>query len=94
MYFRRTGPMRYPQDDLPILSAEIYNDSTSLSPPTRVAASRKTQVPSVSSRGPDEGSKKRARTQVAEATDVEDEKRRARGRPRLDTKDETAADVS
>jgi hypothetical protein len=37
---------------------------------------------------------KRARTEAADVADADDEKRKARGRPRLDTKDETAADVS
>lgn len=84
--------MRYPQGDLPILSVETYNDS--IPSTSRRAATARTSPSTVSSRSSDGGPRKRARTQAVDAGEAEDEKRRARGRPRLDTKDETAADVS
>lgn len=48
----------------------------------------------------EDGPRKRAKTssitvtEIVDDQDAEDETKRARGRPRLDTKDETAADVS
>ncbi|KAK3291349.1 uncharacterized protein B0H64DRAFT_446577 [Chaetomium fimeti] len=83
--------MRYPEGDLPILSAELYDDGPAFDSPRRLTATRKKQASS-SSRGPEDGPRKRARAQVADASEHEDEGKRARGRPRLDTKDETAAD--
>ncbi|KAH6843216.1 hypothetical protein B0I37DRAFT_214716 [Chaetomium sp. MPI-CAGE-AT-0009] len=83
--------MRYPEGDLPILSAELYDDGPTFDSPKRLMATQRKQASS-SSRGPKDGPRKRARTQVADASEHEDEGKRARGRPRLDTKDETAAD--
>ncbi len=82
--------MRYPQGDLPILSAEVYESGLAPSSTGRKTAARKAHV----SRDSEEGTRKRARTQPTETSEPEDEKKRSRGRPRLDTKDETAADVS
>ncbi|KAK4118510.1 hypothetical protein N657DRAFT_685186 [Parathielavia appendiculata] len=84
--------MRYTQGDLPILSAEVYDDSASLGSSTAVATRRKAQGPSPSSRLSEDSSRKRARTEFSETVEPDDEKKRSRGRPRLDTKDETAAD--
>jgi hypothetical protein len=85
--------MRYSEGDLPILSAELYDDGPAYGSPKRLAATRKKQASSAT-RGAEDGPRKRARAQVADASEHEDEAKRARGRPRLDTKDETAADVS
>lgn len=85
--------MRYSEGDLPILSAELYDDGPAYNPPKRLATTRKKQASSAL-RGAEDGPRKRARAQVADASEHEDEAKRARGRPRLDTKDETAADVS
>jgi len=83
--------MRYPTGDLAILSAEVY--STPGIPFVRAAASKKSPPPN---RVTEEGPRKRARTQPStdSAERDDEEKKRARGRPRLDVKDETAADVS
>ncbi|KAK0616654.1 hypothetical protein B0T14DRAFT_538487 [Immersiella caudata] len=81
--------MRYPTGDLAILSAEVY--STPGIPFVRAAASKKSPPPN---RVTEEGPRKRARTQPStDSVERDDEeKKRARGRPRLDVKDETAAD--
>ncbi|KAK1754023.1 hypothetical protein QBC47DRAFT_33387 [Echria macrotheca] len=80
--------MRYPQGDLAILSAEIYTPGVPF-PATR-SGPRKTPA---SARPQDDEPRKRARIQeVTENPAQEEEKKRARGRPRLDVKDETAAD--
>jgi len=83
--------VRYLAGDLPILSAEVYTPGFSYGRPT---TTKKSSPPST--RGSEEGPRKRAKTQSS--TDgperEEEEKKRARGRPRLDVKDETAADVS
>jgi hypothetical protein len=83
--------MRYPTGDLAILSAEVY--STPGIPFARVASTKKSPPPS---RVTEEGPRKRARTQAStDGIEREEEGgKRARGRPRLDVKDETAADVS
>lgn len=83
------GSMRYPEGELPILSAEIYDAGL---PSRRRAVTRKAQTHA--SGDAEDVPRKRARTQTTEASEPEDEKKRSRGRPRLDTKDETAADVS
>ncbi|KAH6618215.1 hypothetical protein B0J18DRAFT_412620 [Chaetomium sp. MPI-SDFR-AT-0129] len=83
--------MRFSEGELPILSAELYGDDQVFAPPKRLPAARKKQVRS-SSRGIEEGPRKRKKTQPVETPDQDDETKRARGRPRLDTKDETAAD--
>ena len=81
--------MRYPAGDLAILSAEVYDGGPAMSvAPRRMAPTRKP-----SARGPDDNPRKRPRTQAADAPEP-DERKRTRGRPRLDTQDETAADVS
>lgn len=85
--------MRYSKGDLPILNAEVYDDGPAFGSTKRLAATRKKQASS-SSRDPEDGPRKRARAQAADTSEHEDEAKRARGRPRLDTKDETAADVS
>ncbi|KAL2264607.1 hypothetical protein VTJ83DRAFT_7117 [Remersonia thermophila] len=77
--------MRYTHGDLPVLSAETYGGSggfgSSIGPPP------------LSSRSSDPASKKRPRTRAAATPERSgDEKKRARGRPRVETQDETAAD--
>jgi hypothetical protein len=90
--------MAYPPGDLAILSAEVYDDSPAFASAGRPPVTRKPpSAPGPSQRGAAEGPRKRTRTQTAEdaeAAEGEDDKKRSRGRPRLDTKDETAADVS
>lgn len=82
--------MRFPQGDLAILSAEVYETGLSRSSTGRKAGTRKAKAP----RDAENGSRKRARNQSTETSEPEDDKKRVRGRPRLDPKDETAADVS
>ncbi|KAJ4305982.1 hypothetical protein N0V88_000772 [Collariella sp. IMI 366227] len=81
--------MRYPHGDLAILSAEVYHENPDYGSPGRVGAIK---VPTAMSQSAVEGPRKRARTQDAQPEEPEEEKKRSRGRPRLDTKDETAAD--
>jgi len=88
----RTGSMRYPKGDLAILSAEVYDDGPAFGASARIATTRKAHA-SPSPRNTGEGPRKRARTQAVDPPESDD-KKRARGRPRLDTQDETAADVS
>ncbi|KAL1840947.1 hypothetical protein VTJ49DRAFT_7606 [Mycothermus thermophilus] len=77
--------MHYTHGDLPILSAETCSGPGGLGSGVKSS--------SASSRGTDPASKKRARTQNTGTPERSgDEKKRARGRPRLETKDETAAD--
>lgn len=94
--------MRYPHrhDDLAILSAEVFpglpfsnNKNNQIkSASKRSQTTRKTPPPTSSS---DEAPKKRAKTRALANDEGEDEeKKRSRGRPRLDAKDESAADVS
>ncbi|KAK0643980.1 hypothetical protein B0T16DRAFT_332013 [Cercophora newfieldiana] len=80
--------MRYPTGDLAILSAEVY--ASPGIPFGRAGAAKKGPPPG----GPSEdGPRKRARVQSStDGGEHEEEKKRARGRPRLDVKDETAAD--
>ncbi|KAK3901896.1 hypothetical protein C8A05DRAFT_44556 [Staphylotrichum tortipilum] len=91
--------MAYPPGDLAILSAEVYDDSPAFASSARQPVTRKLALASgPSQRGSAEGGpRKRARTQTAEdaaePAEAEDDKKRSRGRPRLDTKDETAADT-
>ncbi|KAL2150627.1 hypothetical protein VTH82DRAFT_7190 [Thermothelomyces myriococcoides] len=85
--------MRYAEDDLPILSAEVYHESPTFGSPKRLAQSRRKLASSSLPRGSEEGPRKRARTQASEVSGGRsDETKRARGRPRIDTRDETAAD--
>ncbi|KAK3316005.1 hypothetical protein B0H66DRAFT_534266 [Apodospora peruviana] len=85
--------MRYSQGDLAILSAETYDPGLPYLP-----ASARHQVTKKSSQAhgssvSQDGPRKRAKRQTAESADNDDEeKKRSRGRPRLDIKDETAAD--
>ncbi|KAK4236190.1 hypothetical protein C8A03DRAFT_17134 [Achaetomium macrosporum] len=89
--------MHYPHGDLAILSAEVYDDGPGSGPSTRRVAARQSRpCPSSSSTSPgsEEGPRKRARTGATDPVEGEEEqKKRSRGRPRLDTKDETAADT-
>ncbi|KAK3333018.1 hypothetical protein B0T19DRAFT_115016 [Cercophora scortea] len=82
---------RYAQGgDLAILSAESYDPGLSFEPSSRAAVTRKAQ-PSISNT--EDGPRKRAKRQSPDGEEREDdEKKRSRGRPRLDMKDETAAD--
>ncbi|KAL2021671.1 hypothetical protein VTK56DRAFT_6763 [Thermocarpiscus australiensis] len=73
--------MRYPQGDLAI--------GLPRSPSRRPPATCKSQPPpNVSEDGP----RKRTKNGSAEGGEAEDEKKRSRGRPRLETRDETAAE--
>ena len=87
--------MRYPQGDLAILSAEIYTPVLPFPRSIRSETAKKAPPPSRPSASEDTP---RKRQKVQPSEDVpereEEEKKRARGRPRLDVKDETAADVS
>lgn len=82
--------MRYPHIDLPILNAETYSDGYQFKGP----ASRQTgsdsppaeDTPAPRKRGRKEGS--------VDKNDIEEGKKRARGRPRLNPKDKTADEVS
>ncbi|KAK4244082.1 hypothetical protein C7999DRAFT_44206 [Corynascus novoguineensis] len=85
--------MRYSEGDLPILNAEVYDEGSPLGSPMRRTQSRKKQASSSSSRGTEENPRKRPRPQAGSAPGDGDETKRTRGRPRLDTKDETAADT-
>lgn len=78
--------------DLPILNAEEYGTDGADSPV------KNGKVKKAQTSREDEGPRKRAKTTstavVTEVTDEGDEKsKRARGRPRVDTKDQTAAEV-
>jgi len=44
--------------------------------------------------GIERGGRRRKRARIERVSDDDEEKKKARGRPRVDTKDETAADVS
>lgn len=83
--------MRYPDIDLPILNAETYSDgyqfkgglssrqSGSNSPPTD-------DIPTQRKRG--------RKNESVDENDIQEGKKRARGRPRLNPQDETAVEVS
>jgi len=90
--------MRYSQGDLAILSAETYDPGLSIRRTTQQPTVPKRSQASGSSsaaRRSEAGSRKRTKVEASEGEAKEDdEKKRARGRPRLDIKDETAADVS
>ncbi|KAH8902093.1 hypothetical protein BR93DRAFT_367852 [Coniochaeta sp. PMI_546] len=82
--------MRYPTGDLAILSAESYDDGR------RHLASRKTEktvaevvVTPDTLNGP---ARKRRKASSPDVAGEEEEKKRSRGRPRLEPKDETAQD--
>ena len=78
--------MHYSQGDLAILSAETYDPGNKL--PAAISTSRKAAQPSQNSR------KRKSSPFDSSPEQEEEEKKRTRGRPRLDTKDETAAEVS
>ncbi|KAK3503899.1 hypothetical protein B0T13DRAFT_392729 [Neurospora crassa] len=87
-----TSMMRYPGDDLAILGVETYPG-----PLAQTRARSRLTCPSrstVASQQPEEGGpRKRPRLQEEEVgTREKDETKRARGRPRLDVSDQTAAD--
>ena len=84
------NPTPFMTTDLAILSAERYDDGTRN---RSVRLTRKVSPNQTSESGP--GPRKRAKVQPKEPADVsEEDNRRSRGRPRLDTKDETPAEVS
>ncbi|KAK0738988.1 hypothetical protein B0T21DRAFT_285175 [Apiosordaria backusii] len=81
--------MRYSQGDLAILSAEVYNPGFSYNPSTKTQVAK--TRPAVSN--PDDGPRKRAKTQAtATENGEEEEKKRSRGRPRLEVKDVSPKD--
>ncbi|KAB5543106.1 hypothetical protein GE09DRAFT_238302 [Coniochaeta sp. 2T2.1] len=97
--------MRYPAGDLAILSAESYDDGlkhhASASASSSAAAAGKTRkttavvdVAAVSQESPHEGPARKRRKTASPDAGGEDaeEKKRSRGRPRLEPKDETAQD--
>jgi hypothetical protein len=76
------------------LSAEKYGDGLDFEPVGRAASNRRAQS-STPTADDQSAPRKRAKIQAQESTERgDDEKKRSRGRPKLDTKDETAADVS
>lgn len=84
--------MQYPQGDLAILGAEVYDSGLSSASQGRLTTAKKTRNPA--SRNSEDGPRKRAKIQKTESGLPEDGKKKSRGRPRLDAQDETAADVS
>ncbi|OHW90378.1 bZIP transcription factor [Colletotrichum incanum] len=99
LYHRYPGVLQFPgghpiafmeNPELSILNAESYDDGMSkFHAPRRLPSGRSRKVTD------DEPvrSKKRTKAQSSEAGDLEEEeKKRSRGRPRLDTNDETAKD--
>lgn len=86
--------MRYPGGDLAILGVETYPDPL-VQHPARSRSARQSKLTTTSPRSEEGGPRKRPRLQGADGGAREkDETKRARGRPRLDVSDETAADVS
>ena len=86
--------MRYPGGDLAILGVETYPNPL-VQTPARSRSTRQSNSTSVSNPSEEGGPRKRQRVQGADGGAREkDETKRARGRPRLDVSDETAADVS
>ncbi|KAK4175059.1 hypothetical protein QBC36DRAFT_241902 [Triangularia setosa] len=82
--------MRYSQGDLAILSAEVYNPGFSYNASTKAQVAKKAR-PAASN--PDNGPRKRAKTQATRTENgEEEEKKRSRGRPRLDVKDVSPKD--
>lgn len=76
--------------DLAILNAEHYIDTAGLGKSGKAKKSHSSQA--------EEGPRKRAKTssvavEVEALEDGDEKSKRARGRPRLDTKDQTAAEV-
>lgn len=86
--------MRYPGGDLAILGVETYPDPLA-QPRARSRLTRQSRSTVASQRPEEGGPRKRPRLQEEEVgTREKDETKRARGRPRLDVSDQTAADVS
>ena len=86
--------MRYPGGDLAILGVETYPDPL-VQAPARSRSTRQSHPNIAIQRSEEGGPRKRQRLQGADVgTHEKDETKRARGRPRLDVSDETAADVS
>ncbi len=78
------------KSEIAALNAEQYGAEAGFlsgSRPTRKAPAR----PAADAGPP---SRKRAKVDAGSSPEKDDEPKRARGRPRLDTKDETAAEVS
>ncbi|KAK3401727.1 hypothetical protein B0T20DRAFT_121591 [Sordaria brevicollis] len=83
--------MRYPGGDLAILGVETYPDPLAHTPArSRPACQPKSTA--ASQRPQEGGPRKRPRVQGNDGGTEKDEIKRARGRPRLDVSDETAAD--
>ncbi|KAI1498327.1 hypothetical protein F5X99DRAFT_394000 [Biscogniauxia marginata] len=83
--------MRYLHSDLAVLSAEHYDDARVTKRPGSVAARK--AISSHSSHPDISNPKKRGRKPSEEGRDeVEEETKRARGRPRLDTADQTPSE--
>ena len=88
--------MRYPTGDLAILSAESYDDGRKHRRSTGKTRIKSTVAGVVTQDSGDGPSRKRRKTSSPDAAGEEEEgeKKRTRGRPRLEPKDETAQDVS
>lgn len=100
---RQTGVLQYPggypapfmqNPGLSILNAESFDDGMSgFRAPRSLPPGGKSGADT--SEEPKRSSKKRSKAQSTEVIELdEEEKKRSRGRPRLDTNDETAKDVS
>jgi hypothetical protein len=87
---QQLDPMRYPPGDLAILSAEKYDDGIQLS--SRNA--RKPAAGAMTGEAQEGPVRKRRKASSPHGAPEEEEKKRSRGRPRLEPKDETAQDVS
>ena len=88
---KSAAAMRYPDGDLAILSAESYDDGSLIPFPDRPAPKTKKKTPPTTAGN--DGPRKRTKRQSSDPDENEGDKKRSRGRPRLDMKDETAADV-
>ncbi len=84
--------MRYPHHvGLPVLSAETYGDGHQLTG----LFSRQPRKDLSAAEDPSSSSRKRVReNESLDRHEIKEEKKRARGRPRLNPKDQTAAEVS
>ncbi|KAK4196875.1 hypothetical protein QBC40DRAFT_4437 [Triangularia verruculosa] len=83
-------PMRYSQGDLAILSAEVYDPGFPYNASTKAQGAKKTRAAASDT---DSGPRKRAKVQAAGTEEGEEaEKKRSRGRPRLDVKDVSPKD--
>ncbi|EGZ68359.1 hypothetical protein NEUTE2DRAFT_73099 [Neurospora tetrasperma FGSC 2509] len=86
--------MRYPGGDLAILGVEAYPDPLAQAR-ARSRLTRQSRSTVTSQRPEEGGPRKRPRLQEEEVgTREKDETKRARGRPRLDVNDKTAADTT